>query len=113
MTEMRQLDKAEWERKVTRIKNYHSRYELILTDGTNTYLVAYVSGRSFRMAMTAAQNRIAELNAVTGDDDVYVEGRKSSPIPADAKWRIRYSGRTQRECYDNGVWPLIGQQTAA
>ena len=45
MTQMRQLDKAEWERKVARIKNYHSRYELILTDGTNTYLVAYVSGR--------------------------------------------------------------------
>ena len=40
--------------------------------------------------MTAAQNRIPELNAVTGDDDVYVEGRKSSPIPADAKWRIRF-----------------------
>lgn len=113
MTQLIQLSDNDRERKLARLHNYHSRYEIILTNSEDTYLVAYASHRSWRTAMTTAQNRFDQIKAIIGDTDAYVEGRKNAPIPADAKWRIRFTGRTQRECYNAGEWPFIGAVIAA
>ena len=77
---MRQLDKAEWKRKVARIKNYHSRYELILNGLGPTRIWSPMFRPLFPHGAPAAQNRSPELNAVTGDHDVYVEGRNQAPF---------------------------------
>ena len=94
---------AEQERKLTRIKNYHTRYEAIITDGTITYLLAYICGKSFSNLYRATANRVAEVNKVT-NAETWIQNRKLTA----GTFEIKYSGRTQREAILDGEYPYVG-----
>jgi hypothetical protein len=94
-------------RKLARIKNYRTRYEVIMSSGVDRRLVVYMSGRSFRQLLCAIQDRIENIKAVAGAD-VWVNSRKFTA----GDWAIEFSGRTQREAILAGEYPFIGKAAA-
>ena len=99
--------------KLARIKNYHSRYEIVLTDGTQKFLVLYTSRRSKRGLYAAANQRREALASITGEDGYWVVNGKTSPQMGDGDWRIFFSGRTQRECILDGELPFASAKSLA
>jgi hypothetical protein len=92
------------ERKLARIKNYSTRYEYIMTNGSVTYLVMYgpESGRQIRQGL---DERLDTINKITGQDNI----RMSKPTKGKAgDWEFKLSGRTQRECILEGEHIFIG-----
>lgn len=56
---------ATQEAKLTRLKNYATRYEAVITDGQTSYLLAYICGHSFRHLLSATQSRVEAVNKAT------------------------------------------------
>jgi len=101
----------EQERKLARLKNYRSAYELILTNGTVRYLVCYTSRKSKIGAYRAAQKRFDSLMKATGGISPWVA--KPTEVFHGDEWRIYFSGRTQREAILAGELPFIGNLNQA
>ena len=104
---------ATLEAKLSRLKNYSTRYELVASRGTGpdreSYLIAYTS-RNNRQGLWAAvtqESRVHKLIALTGDKEIHFAKRAGDGATM-GEWTIRFSGRTQRECYIEGELPYIG-----
>ena len=94
---------AEIDRKLARLKNRHTRYEVILTNGTVTYLVQYTGRHSRHGLVDACIHRSEAIRSKTNDTMPYI----SKPgEPWQSEWRILFSGRTQREAIVNGEHPF-------
>lgn len=96
------------ERKLARLKNYRTRYEVAMVNGTDRRLVVYMSDRSFTRLLSAVREKLEAVKVVAGAD-VWAENRKLSA----GDWRIEFTGRTQREAILNGELPFIGKVVVA
>ena len=98
--------------KLSRLKNYATRYELVASrdNGADRYLIAYTP-RNNRRGLWAAVTepaRAAKLVKLTGSPEITF-GKKASDGATMGDWEIRFSGRTQRECYLEGELTYIGE----
>ena len=103
-TQLIQLPADEQARKLARIKNRHTRYEVVLTNGVDTYLVMYTPQHSKRGVMAVARERYHHILHITGSMIPCIADR--GDVFHGNEWRVLFSGRTQRECYLSGVYPF-------
>ncbi len=92
---------ANLERRLARLKNYRTRYELAIRhpDG-RCYLVSY-SDRKSRDAIfhsVAAESRATRLIELTGDPQIRF-GKRVADGATMGEWTVNFTGRTQRECF--------------
>ena len=87
-----------------------TRYEAVVTDGEQTYLLAYVygtSGSKLDRCAAICGERIVELTGCA-----YAGPTKHGSFPlrrdtstTDSGWVVRYTGRTQRDACAAGEYP--------
>lgn len=101
--------------KLDRIKNYHTRYEVIVVDTTGEFrsiLVGYTSRKSLPGLLALAQKQGAALIRVLAisEHDRFHRGGQSLGVPSlcVGRWLIQFSGRTQRQAYIEGERPFCG-----
>ena len=94
----------EQERKLIRIKHYATRYELILANRGDSYLVVYSSSRSRGVVFDSVHKWAQQIIAITGEDEMKMV--KGGATLGD--WKVRWSGRTQREAILEGELPFVG-----
>jgi hypothetical protein len=84
------------EEKLARLKNRNTRYEVVLTNGSEEkYLVLYTAQHSNRGLIAAIRQRYDAILAKTGGELPYAV--KAGQKFAGNEWRCFFSGRTQRE----------------
>jgi hypothetical protein len=95
---------VEVERKLARLKNYRTRYEVVFTNGTEKFLLLYTAMHSDRGLLAACRQRYDALLHITGGVAPYAA--KSAGQFTGAEWRALFSGRTQREAIIDGELPF-------
>lgn len=100
--------------RLSALRLYGTKYELILTNGHARYLVAYCrkTGPGLRAALrrqitgqTTRLDFIAELTGTAAD-----AWRMTGPHSAQAgAWVLQFSGRTEREAITMGELPRVSQ----
>jgi len=100
-----QLDTPTQARRLAAIRNRRTLYELVLrhADG-RTWLLGYCDRQTRAMLYRVACKHAEALARITGTAVINMDGRAAT---MDA-WSIAYSGRTQRDCYMEGVHQYIG-----
>jgi hypothetical protein len=95
--------------RLQRIANRSSLYELVIThpDGRR-YLLAYCGRKSRAGIYAACAGRASHLLELTGSESI-TWGDNAAAGGTMGDWQIRFSGRTQRECYISGELPYIGR----
>jgi hypothetical protein len=95
---------AEQERKLLKLKNCHTRYELVLTNGTQRYRVCYSAQHSRRGIIAGTRENYDAVIEITGGAAPFVA--EPSDVFHGNEWRVLFSGRTQRACIldDELVW---------
>jgi hypothetical protein len=96
------------EEKLARLKNYRTRYEVAMTNGSERYLVVYMSARSFRRLLSAVQEKLEKIVAIA-KADVWMDGKGGLTA---GDWKIAFTGRTQREAILGGELQFIGRMEA-
>lgn len=77
------------------LQNRATRYELVATDGTRTVLAGYTrKGRRGLLSMLAAHAN--DWEALTGDTGL-TWAKKAADGATMGAWKIKFSGRTQRD----------------
>lgn len=94
--------------KLARLKLYATRYEIVMSNGTESILIGY-GGRSRNLIrrMMSEDHRVQKIIAKTGTDRI-VYGKRAIDGMSMGDWTIRPSGRTQREAITRGELPFIG-----
>lgn len=94
---------ATLERKLARLKNYHTRYELVATSRDRKVLIGYTTRTNRRGidALVCEENRVHAIVKLTGTETIHFAKRAADGATM-GDWTIRFSGRTQRECYIEG-----------
>jgi hypothetical protein len=91
--------------KLARLKNHNTRYEIVLTNGTDTkYLVLYTARHSQSGLRAAIRQRYDAILVLTGGEAPFAV--KRSDIFKGREWRCFFSGRTQREAIIEGELPF-------
>ena len=92
--------------KLSRIKNYSTRYEMVATNATTgeSVLVCYTPRNNRRGMLDAIRNRAEAIKTLANTDAATV-GRIQVVV---GDWTIRFSGRTQREAIIGGELRFIG-----
>jgi len=91
--------------KLTALQNYGTKYELVLTDGTESFRIAYAARNNRSGLISAVRNRAEDIRLFVGvvEPTVTFGKRASDPVKVDGTpWSIRWSGRTQREAITSG-----------
>lgn len=86
--------------KLARLKNYHTRYELIASNGTQTVLLAYTSRKSRQGLVSAIRQdsrRSDVAKLIGGENTIFHVGKCAADGFTAGAWTIRFSGRTQRD----------------
>jgi hypothetical protein len=93
------------EDKLGRLKNRHTRYEIVLTNGTDAkYLVLYTAQHSQSGLRAAVRQRYDAILVITGGELPFAA--KRSDTSTGNEWRCFFSGRTQREAILSGELPF-------
>ena len=82
-------------------------YELAIEKGDRRFLVMYTSNRSRRLLLDSCRKHGEKLVALTGADELTLAKRAGDGATM-GDWRIRWTGRTQREAQDSKL-PWIGE----
>lgn len=94
--------------------NEPTRYELVIehADGRR-YLLAYRMRKTRRSMIDCLRDNAAAVLATAGlgDDARFTCGKRVSDGLTIGEWRIRFSGRTQRETRTAGELPAIAIAT--
>jgi hypothetical protein len=90
--------------KLAQLKNYRTRYEVILTNGTETFLVQYTSAHSQVGLRRTYSARRAAIHQITKDFIPFQA--KTGEVFHGKEWRMLFSGRTQREAILTGELPF-------
>jgi hypothetical protein len=98
--------------KLARLHNRRTAYELVAVNGDQRVLVCYSVERSRNAMFRACCKRGEALVALTGAERCTFAKRSADGLSMGA-WSIRFSGRTQRECYIEGELPYIGNLVGA
>jgi hypothetical protein len=106
MTEQHHYTEAEKVVQLTRLSNYGTDYEYLLTDGNgNSYNLGY--GRHSRAGLVdALRSRWDNVEKVTGIK-AWKREKGMRLISEDGTWNISITGRTLRDCICEGCWPGI------
>lgn len=92
--------------KLSRLKNYGTRYEIVAEcAGHETLLIAYTGRKSFRGLLDAVRNHGPKLVEITEASENVNAKREGQSLLLGNGWRFRFSGRTQREAI------LLGEHT--
>lgn len=94
------------ERRLARLKNYHTRYEVIAVKGDDTRLVLYTDQHSRNGIVNAWRQRIDAVEALVGTDVARLGHRAADGIHTGG-WQIKFSGRTQRQSIQEGEHEFI------
>lgn len=102
---------ATLERRLTRIMNRPTAYELAVThpDG-RSYLVRYTARKSRDGLYDCMVNAADEINALVsngGAPEYFEFAKRAADGATMGAWAIRFTGRTQRDCICNGELPFI------
>lgn len=92
--------------KLARLKNYQTRYECVMTNGNQTYLLAYSSGRSRDNMLKIVRSRGERIVEITHSESITF-GTKVADGAVCGDWKIKFTGRTQRDCILEGEHPFI------
>lgn len=107
---------ADLSKRLERLRLFSTRYEIELrhTDG-RAYLVLYTARRTFAGMIGAVRERWDDVAALTGVDSWDAGGKRNATEGrvTSGEWSIRFSGRTQRECYITGELPFVGDVAKA
>ena len=106
---------ATLEKRLTRLQSCPTKYEIIVecVDDGLKYLLVYSARWTRAVSRSEIQRFINEIETVTGvSPKEWKRGnRVGDPITGTSidgrEWRIRKSGRTQRDAYCNGELPWI------
>jgi hypothetical protein len=82
-------------------------YELAIENGDTRYLLMYCSNRCRRTILEVAQKHCAALIRLTGDQGINWLDKAAGGATMGA-WRIRWTGRTQRDAASTGKLAWIG-----
>jgi hypothetical protein len=100
------------EEKLARLKNRSTRYESVLTNGTDRkFLVLYTAQHSHRGLIAAIRQRYDAILAKTGGE--LPHAAKAGQKFTGNEWLCSFSGRTQREAIIEGQLPFAEVATAA
>jgi hypothetical protein len=100
------------EDKLARLKNRNTRYEIVLTNGTDTkFLVLYTAQHSQSGLRAAVRQRYDAILVLTGGEAPFAA--KRSDVFNGNEWRCFFSGRTQREAIIEGEHPFGLADTVA
>lgn len=83
-------------------------YELAIENGEQRLLLAYCSNRTRQTIWKVARQHGERLVALTGEENITF-AKRAGDGAAMGDWRIRWTGRTQREAVDSKL-PWIGDQ---
>jgi hypothetical protein len=95
------------QKRLERLKNYATRYELALTRGNESYLVVYTSRRNRAGILAAIRDRAKRIVEITKSENL-VFAKRAADGAMVGEWKLYFTGRTQREAYLNGTLPFIG-----
>ena len=106
---------ATLEKRLTRLQNCPTKYEIIVecVDDGLKYLLVYSARWTRAVSRSEIQRFINDIETVTGvsPKEWKCGNRVGDPITGTSidgrEWRIRKSGRTQRDAYCNGELPWI------
>ena len=96
--------------KLERIKNYSTRYEMVMTDGDVTLLVCYTPRRNRAGFLDAIRSRGLSIKNITQSEAFDLEKDLSARLGNG--WIVKFSGRTQREAIIEGEHTFIGEVEA-
>jgi hypothetical protein len=91
---------------LARLKNYRTRYECTMTDGNQTFLLAYSPGRSRQDMLNIARKHGQRIVDITKSENITF-AKKVAEGAMCGDWKIRFTGRTQRDCILEGEKPFI------
>lgn len=95
-------------RRLERLRNYRTRYEVAITNGRESYLLWYSeSGRTVKDLGNAIRKRAAHIVALVGDPDQRCTVNGRTVILDGTDWIVKATGRTQREAILGGELPFI------
>lgn len=101
----------EQQRRLQRLKNYATAYEIEIRHSTDgrVHRICYSARHSRRGLLNAIQTAAEHIVKVTGTDNMYIEKKASDGVKI-GDWRVKFSGRTERECIlaDAGELRWIG-----
>ncbi len=85
--------------KLERLRNLPTRYELALTnlDSGDKRRLSYCARNNRSGLIAAIRSNGPELVAFCGSERFTLEGKGGSPLAMLGRWRIAFTGRTQRE----------------
>jgi hypothetical protein len=98
--------------KLSRLHNRRTAYELVAVNGDQRVLVCYSCERSRNAIFRICCKRAAALLALTGAESI-AWAKRSADGGMMGAWSIRFSGRTQRDCYVEGELAYVGDLVAA
>jgi hypothetical protein len=98
--------------KLARLHNRRTAYELVAVNGDQRVLVCYSAERSRNALYRICCKRAAALLALTGAESI-TWAKRSADGGMMGAWSIRFSGRTQRECYIEGELAYVGDLVGA
>jgi len=104
--------------KVAALVNYPTRYEVVLSNGQTSYLVAYTARKSRRGLMSCIrQHGPAILRITELSESARFTFNGSIAQLGENNWTVRFSGRTQRDAlctrselqFVEDIPPAVGQ----
>jgi len=112
------LTALEKQTKLARLKNRHTRYEIIAAKGEQKVLVGYTARKGHSGLYAMLSGNAESWGKFAGNADPRIHFRKPASEGADSEgWHIHFSGRTQRDAICNGELPffptLIGSKEVA
>ncbi len=100
------VDKAEVIRKLTRLHNRATLYELVVKNHTSCFFLSYTWGRTRALLLKVARKNGAALSALTGSDSLDF-AKKTADGGTMEDWALVWTGRTEREAICQGEYPRL------
>jgi hypothetical protein len=94
--------------KLASLKNYHTRYEIAATRGTERVLIGYSARKGRRGILSMAQTN-GEKFAEYFQVDALQFGKRATDGATAGEWTVNFSGRTQRDAILSGELPFFPQ----
>ncbi len=87
------------------MRNRITRYEVALSRGTDSYLVAYTPRKSRAGLLDALRSRAERIVEITGSETFGIQDART--LTLDDGWVVRFTGRTQIDAQDHGELTFV------
>ena len=92
--------------RLTRLKNYRTRYELAVSNFIGqSYLLAYCGSKRRQTVLEVVRKHGLRLTRLTGQEEITFAKRAADGAML-GDWKVSWTGRTQREaiCNNELIW---------